>query len=103
MITWRTARNPIVMLAEMLVFSGMTYALEIRTHEGRVVDRFFALVRKEPDHYPRYYMGSDPFRLAPCRESELNERLERGEIRYSTSSAFRLEQTRAQREGIAPR
>lgn len=99
MISWRTAPNPIALLAEMLVFSGIIYALEIRDRsDGRTLERFFALGRKEPGSYPRYYMGSDPLRLAPCRESELNVRLEQGAIYYSTSSGFNH---RAKRETIS--
>lgn len=94
-MTWRLAPNPIAMMAEILCFSGTVYAIEIR-QAGVGVDRFFVLGRKEPGSFARYYMGDDPARLAPCRESDLNVRLERGIIRYSTSS-------RPQREATAPR
>lgn len=81
-VNWSIAPNPIAMMAELLCFSGRVYAIEI-LQLGRVVDRFFALGRKEPGSFARYHMGHDPVHFVPCKESELNARLERGVIRFS--------------------
>lgn len=77
---WKTAVNPIGMLAEILCFRQRVYLVEVEGPQGP--DRFYVTGWKEPKSFARYYWGSDPSLLSPCRESDLNARLEAGKIRF---------------------